>query len=180
MTKARPLERRFRYQLLGPLTDVILRSPFRTLLDESLTLARVTDHLTKTRQIARVSVHRLPHGDKFYIVARGNWWRPLTEAGTLELMIEGEWTPMTVTVTERRRRVAEFTRDYVNAYGREAGARVGVLVEGDGEPVRAHYLRALEGAVLLTIENEEGGEGRGSGEDESAEELPYVPLGSER
>ncbi|WP_435360446.1 hypothetical protein [Haloarchaeobius sp. DFWS5] len=174
VTKARPLERRFRYQLLGPLPNVLLRSPLRGLYPESLTLARVTDLVEDQTTIARVSLHRLPHTEETYIVARGDWWRPLLEAGTLELLVDGEWVPVTVSVTERRRKVAEFARDYVDAHGRPAGTDIGVLVEGDGDALRAHYLRALEGTVLLTIESRDGGKRA------AAPEAPTVSAGSER
>ncbi|WP_435363671.1 hypothetical protein [Haloarchaeobius sp. DYHT-AS-18] len=160
VTRTRPLERRFRYALLGPFTNLLLRTSLRDRFDDALTLARVVDPTTGQARTTRIGVHHLPHNEnRLYIIARGDWWKPLAEGATLSLLLDNEWHTVATTISDRRRSVARFARDYVGAYGRDAGKKIGVLVEGDGEAIRAHYLRALEDTALLTIDLDNDGGG---------------------
>ncbi|WP_267639226.1 hypothetical protein [Haloarchaeobius amylolyticus] len=178
VTRTRPLERRFRYALLGPLTNLLLRTSLRRRFDDALTLARVVDPETGTARTVRVGVHHLPHNEnRLYIIGRGDWWEPLTAGGTLSLLLDDEWQVVAATVSNRRRSVARFARDYVAAYGRDAGKRIGVLVEGSGEPIRAHFLRALEETALLTIDIDDDGDGGASEREYGG---PFMPASSSR
>ncbi|WP_439026110.1 hypothetical protein [Haloarchaeobius sp. DT45] len=178
VTKTRPLERWFRYALLGPFANLLLRTSLGDRFDDALTLARVTDPVADTTRTKRIGLHHLPHNEnRLYVIAHGDWWEPLTEGATLYLLLDDDWQPVTVTVSDRRRSVARFARDYVAAYGRDAGKKLGVLVEGEGEPIRAHFLRALEGTALLTIDLPGDGDGGVSDHEIGG---PFVPASSHK
>lgn len=135
---------------INPFVSMILRSPLHRLLSNSVLLLTFTGR--KTGKRFTIPVGYIREGDTLTLFSSKSWYKNLRGGSPVATHLEGRRRTGRAEVIEERAAVLEAAEHLVANYGlKEAGRKIGLVLDISPPPSRGELSLAIEGRVVIRI-----------------------------
>ena len=139
------------YKLVNPLFEVLLRSPFHSLVSDTLLLITFTGRKSGTEFTTPVAYDREDGTLVITSTTDSDWWRNLRGGQPVSIRLRGERRQAIAELTEDVEAVTEYLRGYIKRNGTENTGIVGVRIEEGHTPALDELRRAAQDIVVVRV-----------------------------
>jgi deazaflavin-dependent oxidoreductase (nitroreductase family) len=138
--------------LINPVMKVVLRSPFHSVLSDSLLLITFTGRKSGTEFTTPVGYEQ--QNGTLYITSQTNrvWWKNLRGGASVTVRLRSQRRQGEATVIENNEAVADYVRGFIDRHGIDSVNRLALAIESDAVPSNEALADGLNRTVVVRIE----------------------------